>query len=308
MPEKLHDATSARSAAVITKQRLPSTYSTWIFYFFIHLQSIVNKSVDSFPLQRSSKLWWLRSTIPDAPARETLATTWVTFAHKWQPIRRFAHVYFRFLRSKFVKLCNFFSAGHSFNLATDWWILLARRTCLYEIYSGEFPKPKEGNHNILFNTSVTASSNLQENAEVAVREMMKNAAEDVLARTGRRELFAEDFMDDGSTLSLHVRFDSYGGAIFDFTGTSPQVLGNWNAPPAVTLSCIIYCLRCMVGHNIPLNQGCLKPIQVGPAAINWAYLPSVAFTSVEVVLCIGRCPKSKRFLEKCASINSMIRR
>lgn len=133
--------------------------------------------------------------------------------------------------------------------------------------------------------SYCSSSNLQENAEVAVREMMKNVAEDVMARTGRRELFAEDFMDDGSTLSLHVRLDPYGGAVFDFTGTSPQVLGNWNAPPAVTLSCIIYCLRCMVGHNIPLNQGCLKPIQVGPPAINRMYLPSVAFTLVEAVLC-----------------------
>ncbi len=81
--------------------------------------------------------------------------------------------------------------------------------------------------------------------------------------------------------------------MFDFAGTGPQVEGNTNAPRAVVLSAIIYCLRCMVGHDVPLNQvghhgnlcwhssllsnlshthmhacmhacmqGCLKPVQV----------------------------------------------
>ena len=45
-----------------------------------------------------------------------------------------------------------------------------------------------------------------------------------------------------------------GTAVFDFTGTTPEVYGNCNAPRAVTLSAIIYCLRCMVGHDVPLNQ------------------------------------------------------
>jgi len=40
------------------------------------------------------------------------------------------------------------------------------------------------------------------------------------------------------------------------------VFGNCNAPRAITLSAIIYCLRCMVGHDVPLNQGCLKPVTV----------------------------------------------
>ena len=42
--------------------------------------------------------------------------------------------------------------------------------------------------------------------------------------------------------------------MFDFDGTGPEVKGNCNAPRAVTLSALIYCLRCMVGHNVPLNQ------------------------------------------------------
>ena len=45
-----------------------------------------------------------------------------------------------------------------------------------------------------------------------------------------------------------------GTAVFDFSGTGPQVEENLNAPRAVSLSAIIYCLRCMVGHDVPLNQ------------------------------------------------------
>ena len=45
-----------------------------------------------------------------------------------------------------------------------------------------------------------------------------------------------------------------GSAVFDFKGTGTEMFGNCNAPRAVTLSAVIYCLRCMVGHDIPLNQ------------------------------------------------------
>lgn len=39
-------------------------------------------------------------------------------------------------------------------------------------------------------------------------------------------------------------------------------IGNINAPEAVTYSAIIYCLRCLISEDIPLNQGCLKPVEV----------------------------------------------
>ena len=43
--------------------------------------------------------------------------------------------------------------------------------------------------------------------------------------------------------------------MFDFTGTGPQQKdGNLNTPQAVALSAILYCLRCMVGYDVPLNQ------------------------------------------------------
>ena len=70
-------------------------------------------------------------------------------------------------------------------------------------------------------------------------------------------------MDDGSKLKLSVAIDtSDGTATFDFSGSGTQVWGNTNAPRAVTFSALIYSLRCMVGHDIPLNQGCLNPVRV----------------------------------------------
>lgn len=41
---------------------------------------------------------------------------------------------------------------------------------------------------------------------------------------------------------------------YSYSGTGYEVWGNCNAPKAITLSAVIYCLRCMVGHDVPLNQ------------------------------------------------------
>lgn len=104
---------------------------------------------------------------------------------------------------------------------------------------------------------------IQENAEISVRDMLKLIAKDTLARTGSSTLDAEEFMDDGSPIKLKVSIDAEkGSAICDFTGSGVEVWGNCNAPRAITLSALIYCLRCMVGHDVPLNQGCLAPIKV----------------------------------------------
>lgn len=74
-------------------------------------------------------------------------------------------------------------------------------------------------------------------------------------RTGKTILTAIDYMDDGSPISLKVTIDEeVGSALCDFTGSGYQIWGNCNAPRAITLSALIYCLRCMVGHDVPLNQ------------------------------------------------------
>ena len=100
---------------------------------------------------------------------------------------------------------------------------------------------------------------IQNNAELSVKNLLKSVSQ----RFGGRELSAVDFMDDGSPIALRITIDgNEGTAIFDFNGTGPEVYGNINAPEAVTYSAIIYCLRCLISEEIPLNQGCLKPIDV----------------------------------------------
>lgn len=71
-------------------------------------------------------------------------------------------------------------------------------------------------------------------------------------------------MDDGTPIELSVTIDRrQGSATFDFTGTGPELYGNLNAPPAVTASAVIYCLRCLIPDvDIPLNQGCLVPVEI----------------------------------------------
>lgn len=106
-------------------------------------------------------------------------------------------------------------------------------------------------------------AHIQKNAEIAVRDMLREIGKDTLERTGSTVLKALEFMDDGSPISLKVTIDpETGSAKCDFTGSGEEVWGNCNAPRAITMSALIYCLRCMVGHDVPLNQGCLAPIQV----------------------------------------------
>ncbi|XP_068094216.1 5-oxoprolinase [Hyperolius riggenbachi] len=106
-------------------------------------------------------------------------------------------------------------------------------------------------------------AHIQANAEVAVREMLKAFAERWERQTGALEVESVEYMDDGSAIKLKVQINKEeGSAVFDFSGSGYEVFGNCNAPRAITFSALIYCLRCMVGQDIPLNQGCLVPIKV----------------------------------------------
>lgn len=100
---------------------------------------------------------------------------------------------------------------------------------------------------------------IQDNAANTVSKMINQLLDDY----SDKDLHCTDFMDDGSQINLHVyRNEDTNKVIFDFEGTSPQTFNNLNAPTAITYSAIIYCLRCMVDEEIPLNQGCLRPIEV----------------------------------------------
>lgn len=98
---------------------------------------------------------------------------------------------------------------------------------------------------------------IQANASQTIKKLLKTIVE----HFGASEFSGEDSMDDGTIIKLNVSLDIQKEQyVFDFKGTYPQVYGNTNAPEAITYSAILYCLRCFVAENIPLNQGCLKPI------------------------------------------------
>ncbi|KAL0277618.1 UNVERIFIED_CONTAM: hypothetical protein PYX00_004848 [Menopon gallinae] len=106
-------------------------------------------------------------------------------------------------------------------------------------------------------------SHIQKNAELAVRDMLREIGQKAISERGKSTIEAEDCMDDGSVIKLKIDIDiESGSALVDFTGTGYEVWGNCNAPKAITISALIYCLRCMVGHDVPLNQGCLAPVRV----------------------------------------------
>jgi 5-oxoprolinase (ATP-hydrolysing) len=70
-------------------------------------------------------------------------------------------------------------------------------------------------------------------------------------------------MDDGAPLQVAIRVDPLKReAEVDFTGTAARRPGNLNAPRAVTLACVLYVFRCLVQDDIPLNEGCLRPLRV----------------------------------------------
>jgi 5-oxoprolinase (ATP-hydrolysing) len=109
---------------------------------------------------------------------------------------------------------------------------------------------------------------LQDHAESAVRHGVQQLVQQLLDSGAARQngtqvsVRAEDYLDDGTAIVLNLSVHEDGRACFDFSGSGAQQWGNLNAPPAVTMSAILYCLRCLVHEEIPLNQGCLRAVEV----------------------------------------------
>lgn len=98
---------------------------------------------------------------------------------------------------------------------------------------------------------------IQFNAETAIRIILKEA----YRRFNGQPLTAIDYFDDGTPVKLTVTINlDDGSAAFDFSGTGPETYGNMNRPISITHSAVTCCLRCMINLDIPLNQGCLSPI------------------------------------------------
>ncbi|MFE0254543.1 hydantoinase B/oxoprolinase family protein [Streptomyces sp. NPDC059010] len=94
---------------------------------------------------------------------------------------------------------------------------------------------------------------VQDNAEEAVRRVI-DALDD-------GEYTYET--DSGAEIRVRVRVDRENRtATIDFTGTSPQLTTNFNAPFSVVNAAVLYVFRTLVADDIPLNDGCLRPLDI----------------------------------------------
>ncbi|MBW4440599.1 MAG: hydantoinase B/oxoprolinase family protein [Plectolyngbya sp. WJT66-NPBG17] len=102
-------------------------------------------------------------------------------------------------------------------------------------------------------TVQTYMQHIQDNAEESVRQAI------TVLQNGS---FTYP-MDDGTQIRVNIEIDQANrSAIVDFTGTSPQQPNNLNAPLAICKAVVLYVFRTLVKDDIPLNAGCLKPLEI----------------------------------------------
>jgi 5-oxoprolinase (ATP-hydrolysing) len=94
---------------------------------------------------------------------------------------------------------------------------------------------------------------VQDNAEEAVRA--------AISRLKDGEHTAP--MDNGARICVRVCIDAGSrSASIDFTGTSPQLADNFNAPFSVAQAAVLYVFRCLAGNDLPMNDGCMRPLRL----------------------------------------------
>ena len=94
---------------------------------------------------------------------------------------------------------------------------------------------------------------VQDNAEEAVRRVVDALSDGEFSYE----------MDSGAVISVRVGVDRVRrAATIDFTGTSAQLETNFNAPSSVVTAAVLYVFRTLVDDDIPLNDGCLRPLRI----------------------------------------------
>ncbi|MEA5452977.1 hydantoinase B/oxoprolinase family protein [Leptolyngbya sp. CCNP1308] len=125
-------------------------------------------------------------------------------------------------------------------------------------------------------TVQTYMQHVQDNAEECVRRVIDRLQNGQFTYP----------MDDGSQIAVQVTINREGRrAKIDFSGTSSQQPSNFNAPSAVCKAAVLYVFRTLVDDDIPLNAGCLKPLEIAiPAGsmLNPQYPAAVVAGNVEV--------------------------
>ena len=121
---------------------------------------------------------------------------------------------------------------------------------------------------------------VQDNAEESVRRVIG------VLKDGAFELP----LDNGALIRVKIAIGAdRRSALIDFAGTSAQLANNFNAPTAVAMAAVLYVFRTLVDDEIPLNAGCLKPLEVRiPAGsmLNPRYPAAVVAGNVETSQCV----------------------
>jgi 5-oxoprolinase (ATP-hydrolysing) len=127
-----------------------------------------------------------------------------------------------------------------------------------------------------------------------MKHVQDNAAESVRRVIDR--LHDSEFsyeMDQGSVIRVKITVDKgKREATVDFTGTSPQQPTNFNAPEPVTRAAVLYVFRVMVDDEIPMNAGCLRPINIvipKKSMLSPEYPAAVVAGNVEVSQAVTNC-------------------
>ena len=97
-----------------------------------------------------------------------------------------------------------------------------------------------------------------------MHHVRNNAAESVRRMIGRLE--SGSFTcesDDGAMISAAISVNAANrSARISFEGTSPQQPNNFNAPSSITRAAVLYVVRSLVDDDIPMNEGCLEPVEL----------------------------------------------
>jgi len=121
---------------------------------------------------------------------------------------------------------------------------------------------------------------VQDNAEEAVRRVI----------SALKDSSYEYHLDNGAVIKVAIRVNrEERTADIDFTGTSAQLPNNFNAPSAICYAAVLYVFRTLVDDEIPLNAGCLKPLNViipEGSMLNPRYPAAVVSGNVETSSCI----------------------
>jgi 5-oxoprolinase (ATP-hydrolysing) len=122
---------------------------------------------------------------------------------------------------------------------------------------------------------------VQDNAETAVRAAIRELG----SGAGTAAL------DDGAVIRVQIDTDPDSGAArVDFSGTSGPSAGNLNAPRAIARAAVLYAFRCLVTSQIPLNEGCLRPVEIhipDDTLLSPEFPAAVAAGNVETSQCIA---------------------